>query len=1194
MGYVFDAKMDDDVIVKLALKAPDQNLKVEYHKIPLRQLKERLSSLIFKRTFLLKSFKENNEIIVRRISKSNFQDTDCFNFSYFVTTRNEQNVEQTEFFLERIKTFVWIETEMPPSVSGTQEAIRAPLTETGGRQFNLLEKYLKISSEFCINSNKIYAPFTSFIQSSGFGKSKLCLDLLEQHPGIYMVFRRSTDTGIPKMLPWMEKFADYVGKARIMDFPTDFEVFADEYVSGRFLIALLACIREYKIKFIEKFELEKNNIVEALNESSKQQALIKLRALNESDYQKDLNNFCNLNELSFEEQALKNDIEEKLEAEKKLIMEQLDNEKIFNLKIASEKSFNLTVKTIGAMFKQKPSDINFNLNFENHHRQKISTLTVDINAEISSFFSMFDSIIGAHKFPFVIFLDEADVFNEVCKSERAGRLDPVNIFRRGLHLLDHTTRLMVMVVGTNSDALDFSPAVRDNSLRYINRRNLLPPLILSGNWDIFSLETDIDYTRLNFSRDVLCDKAMFNILVSFGRALWSSCLLNDVISIAIAKLQNGGVDSLGARLALLLVRANFTVNAHHILARNLIKSFMVIVSYASIDAKELKIGYSSEPVLAMASRRLLSDKKVRESCFIAIKEFLEKQAIDKGRIVETIFEHLLLFTVDDSERVHEMNYSVGQENSAFDSVRPLVNRTTHLLDESNRVSETNTTTEGSSDYHVTTVEAFLKKFTKANHYSSVAKMIDDDVLKGFINCSHFVQMEKLSEDDFSGISGIRDSWIKGSGIIDKSLLKCGILRQCGFVMPPNYYGIDFVIPFVFYRNGDYQKPLYSFLAVQSKTSKENVSECAIKMAANLHLVRCPVHESVAACTNSCSARFYGEEIREICENQICLLLSAKNTTKRIESSFSICAKNYPINSPEIFDIPKFLELSSPLPKPEASTAPPPPHSQTQGLIASSTTQNVSVKLKLNTYYNQFHNYKNIISDAIDESDEQRKGKVTPYPGLTNVAESKKPDFISTKVFDNDFEVQRLVWDYEVTEPMIPATELESRAGTSTSAPKKLKLEDKIIKRQRVMTCIASHSIEAFSNVVNENTMAIILQIIAHEISNFHNVEPMQLPILQNSMLYGKFCPYSPCNPMLKKYRGLNEPGNPISNYQEIFTHDAWMRTVSNCIIGPVDAKVSEIPNNYHQIVAARIREEEQEPEPIDISFLDDDKAPEFV
>lgn len=998
------------------------------------------------------------------------------------------------------------------------------------------------------------------------------------------------------MLPWMEKFAYYVGKARIMDLPTDFEVFADEYVSGRFLIALLAVIREYKIKFIEKFELEKNNIVEPLNESSKQQALIKLRALNESDYQKYLNDFCKLNELSVEQETLEKNIEEKLEAEKNLIMERFENEKILNFKIASEKSFDLTVKTIGAMFKQKPSDINFNLNFENHHRQKISTLTVDINTEISSFVSMFDSIIGTHKFPFVIFLDEADVFNEVCKSERAGRLDPVNIFRRGLHLLDHTTRLMVMVVGTNSDALDFSPAARDNSLRFINRRNLLPPLILSGNWDIFSLETDIDYTSLNFSRDVLCDKAMFNILVSFGRALWSSCLLNDVISIAIAKLQNGCVDSLGARLALLLVRANFTVNVHHILARNLIKSFMVIVSYVSIDAKELKIGYSSEPVLAMASRRLLLDKKVRESCFIAIKEFLEKQAIDKGRIVETIFEHLLLFTVDDSERVNEMNNSVGRENSAFDSVRPLVNRTTHLLDESSGISETNTATDGSSDYHVTTVQAFLKKLTKANHYISVAKMINDDVLKGFINCSHFVQMEKLSEDDFSGISGIRDSWIKGSGIIDKSLLKCGILRQCGFVMPPNYYGIDFIIPFVFYRNGYYQKPIYSFLAVQSKTSKENVSECAIKMAANLHLVRCPVHENVTACTNSCKARFYGEEIREICENQICLLLSAKNTTKRIESSFSICAKNYPISNAEIFDIPKFFELSSPLSKPEASTAPPPPpppHSQTQGLIPSPTTQKVSIKLKLSTYYNQFHNYKNIISDAIDESDEQRKGKVTPYPGLTNFAESKKPDFICTKVFDNDFEVQKLVWDYEVTEPMIPETELESRAGTSTPAPKKLKLGDKIIKRQRVMTCIASHSIGAFSNVVNENTMAIILQIIAHETSNFHNVEHMQLPILQNSILYGKFCPYSPCNPMLKKYRGSNEPGNPVLNYQEIFTQDAWMRTVSNCIIGPIDAKVSELPTNYHQNVAARIREEDEEPEPIDISFLDDDKASEF-
>ena len=561
--YIYDAELNDEIIVKFDMKSFDTGLRrVEHIRIPMGQLKEHLSKVILKKFFKIKTLVWNSETGTHEIKEkiiSTFPHSysDAFNFLSTVTIRNEQNIEHTEFVPERIKTFIWVETDLPPSVSGTQEALKGPMTKTGDLQSNLLQKYLKNASKICTISNKIYAPFTSFIQSSGFGKSKVCLDVLKKYPGIYMVFRKSTDTGLPKMLPWMSEFAKYVGEAKKDDMPTDMEADANEYVSGRFLIALLTVIKAYKSIFRERYESNKAKII-----------------------------------------VEPNDLES---GEEKLIL------------------YDQTVEEIGAMFQDKPSEnncTNFKLSFNNQGFTKISDLTVNISNEISSFFSTYKPVTDAGPFPFLIFLDEADVFNDANNTDRLGRLDSIHIIRRGLHLLDHTTMIMVMAIGTNSDAIDFSPAVRDNSLRYTNRRNLLSPLILSGNWDIFSLQEGNEYTKLKFTRNVLCDMALFNVLVSFGRALWSSCLLKDVISIAMAKLQNGDIDCLGSRLALLLVRANFTVNVHHILARNLIKSYMVIVSYVSSDATQMKIGYSSEPVLAMASRRLLSDKKVRESILL--------------------------------------------------------------------------------------------------------------------------------------------------------------------------------------------------------------------------------------------------------------------------------------------------------------------------------------------------------------------------------------------------------------------------------------------------------------------------------------------------------------------------------------------------------------------------------------------------
>ena len=72
---------------------------------------------------------------------------------------------------------------------------------------------------------------------------------------------------------------------------------------------------------------------------------------------------------------------------------------------------------------------------------------------------------------------------------------------------------------------------------------------------------------------------------------------------------------------------------------------MYDLNYVSTDARSMKIGYSSEPVIATAAKNLLKPKSSRENSFQALKKMLEDQAIDKGRITEVVFEHMALFAI---------------------------------------------------------------------------------------------------------------------------------------------------------------------------------------------------------------------------------------------------------------------------------------------------------------------------------------------------------------------------------------------------------------------------------------------------------------------------------------------------------------------------------------------------------------------
>lgn len=1004
----------------------------------------------------------------------------------------------------KLKNFMWFEIHLEAAPNTLYECLDAELTIVGDSQFKLLEKHLTTLSKLCRVHQDIYAPLTSFVQSSGFGKTKMCLELLKKHPGVYLVFRKVTDTGIPHMAPYMKKFIDFITNAPKDELPLTMpEIYRERafnYTPGRFLIALYTFIKAYHdllVDAIERVKAERNPLFVG------EDAII-------------------------------------IEAIRRLganyMFEPYENA-LYNLNVDFDVNQDLTFDILIAKISEECYAINKTI------KRIHDTSSKSMSQEIT--------------FPFLFFLDEADIFN---KSNLPGKIHGINVIRRGLHLLNPTTPLLSIAIGTNSDALEFSPAVNDDSLRVLTRNKLLPPFIMSGNWDIFSAILEFD--ALELGSNELLNRNLFNLLVVMGRAMWSSCKLGEIVQIAMRKLKNGDRNSIAALVAPLLVRANIDVNVNHVLARNLVKSYMIVVNYVSTDAKNLKISYSSEPMLAFASRNLLNSKVEREKSFRALKKMLEDKAIDKGRIVEVVFEHLALFAVDDVEMTEvkkeedkvkvkfssepeeeKVKFSSESMNHLPKNIYDIVSKTSFILDDKVQTenSDSGYKLERELNYRIVTMNQYFSKLLKRDLFKiQIKPMIHESVLKGLANISHFIQFEHLMGEDLKGLyeENLLCKLLKK--VIDRSSLKCGIIRTFGVVMPPGYPGIDFFIPYLIDDpKKKFKRPLYSFIAFQSKASKTTTSDCAYKMAASLHLINCPhsTHNTPDDCAKAnCSAGFTQEEIDEICANQVVFLLAAKNDeqTSDRKTKITVALKGYKISSS--------------------------PKSAEEKARINDEKSNI-LNICNNRYGDHIFQATNEVKEAINIS-------AVSYPAFSKSIDYETPDFILTKFINSQVKVQRMVWDGGLRDYQYVG-KVSKDAETNTKPKSKKPLDFLKTTRPRTLTCIDIHDIWAFDDLLSENTIAVILEMFSMTNSNFHSVEPIHLPIVQNSMINGKFCTYHACNPQINKMRDLALPTDPTKDDRATNEFELkWASTVEACAKGPVNANLDPLmlPADYSSLV----------------------------
>lgn len=172
-------------------------------------------------------------------------------------------------------------------------------------------------------------------------------------------------------------------------------------------------------------------------------------------------------------------------------------------------------------------------------------------------------------------------------------------------------------------------------------------------------------------------------------------------------------------------------------------------------------------------------------------------------------------------------------------------------------------------------------------------------------------------------------------------------------------------------------------------------------------------------------------------------------------------------------------------------------------------------------------------------------KLIRYPNYLKSAYSG-PAGVIKKVHDKNLTIVQLIWKAPVSKTSKYLKLKRIKTDSSTNFTSK-----------RTNTCIICHGISSFRHFFDDRGNSLFRYILEFESSNFNNVDMLQLPLVQSSMLRGKFSPYYQVNPLLLDMKGLEKVSNPTQNYSNVFTAKNWETSVRKCVIGPVEAEISK-------------------------------------
>lgn len=763
------------------------------------------------RSFFQDVCKPCNDIIDLKLSN---EKTLCVDFTVL---KNEGKIfdvkEKVYVELQNFMTFC-IHT-ISPSSQNTEslpeesvvKSFKSVLIGPGSEEKQRLANYVQCCSDiFKGNDGHFYARIINVCQSSGSGKSKLAVELMDDFPSCYAVLRESKDTGYPQTNAFSQSFRLGWLAEDIAD--DGEETNASISIVGNYILLLNSIFKDY------------------------------LDTFNSLDY------VC---------------VKDKLKHMKEIIV----NGNFFGKHLDSLVSDRRSREEVPI---QKLID------------ESIAIVKTILEASNSSL-------------PFILILDEASLLAET--PENGGR-DKFRLFCRALHRLSRA-KFVVLTLGTNSDIIDLNPYVSADSNRKSNAETLIRPFIVSRNWDLF-LDAG-EFTDKTVTYETLCRGKMLIFLFSLGRPLWASINFSNVVSLAAYKLMNGSLESGEPYLACWMIRAGLLIHPAHIVNRSLVKSMMGTVLYVSRNNSHMRVYYPSEPSLAFGARSL-SDRD-RLKYYEKLHEFIQMRAVDVGRMAEIVSLDISLVAVSSACKNSEEKQQVKIDWSSAEDLPRICRKSTFILDfdtESTSLSKSKSTSANQlqqeitvklmQNYRIVSVGAFLQSLYGQKLGNEIISEFDHDensLIKGILNVTHFVQLQRsfpfelntnktMKILDFPVADAQFSKRPSKCNVITREMLEIGLSRQCGFIMPPNYFGLDYIIPVCLPKKDESGKAIYTFIGIQVKRGEsQKIDLIAAKGAISSHFVRCPLHASCSS--KNCKARLSDSYWKTILRSQLMLTYS---------------------------------------------------------------------------------------------------------------------------------------------------------------------------------------------------------------------------------------------------------------------------------------------------------------------------------
>jgi hypothetical protein len=673
------------------------------------------------------------------------------------------------------------------------KSFSARLTYSGKVQCTLITEYLCRSATI-VKGGRIYAPYAVLCQSSGFGKTRGACESGRRLASIYGVFRKHTDTGFPKQADWLGLLYYFIYDAIEVDIPrTGYLEIVDTKV-GRALIFFNCLMSAFEFWFKtligEAFykELFEDKKIPTNVDEDKIEKLCKAYDFITDSY-KNGNAGVEIfqNQLQIELSKSKNSTDLTVET----ICRQI------NLKANNFVPLNeIVFKRRNQLDKELWSD------FIRTHLSPSSDAPASSSADKATGESENSYRIWPNEnqtsFPFLIILDEASVLNELT---RPGQVSTLTIIRRALHFIPPSSSFLVVTLGTNCDISILDKPITDNSLRFVERSDLLYPLIVTGNWDIHAEESRVD--QLVVDGALLRNHRTLLLSCSFGRPLWSSLALEYIIIAAVTKIRNGCADLFTPMIASWCIRVGLTVHADSKLSEKLLRSHMAILVAASSDSERLIVNYSAEPILTIAAREFIKDHK--NEYFKSLLQFVEGVPTDRGKIGESVFCEILLSAMDKSIRID--TFSNRNPAGANEYLIKIFNTRNFLLecdDDSKQVIDIDAIEYWCKvNYHITNVNNFLKSLYSDSVFEMIRPFLPSSLLQGLLNFDQFItthrdfpyeQFFEKEQEEFVELTDASGAYAKKCDIFDKAILKAGLLKRVAYGCPAGYYGFDAIVP----------------------------------------------------------------------------------------------------------------------------------------------------------------------------------------------------------------------------------------------------------------------------------------------------------------------------------------------------------------------------------------------------------------